>query len=249
MTIIKSLKPLSVLFIAVALFSCNSGSSNSSETKTDSTTIKDTSTTATAAPATPAAPALAAPFDVTEGVSKIKNYSKWRPVFDSNAVNRKAAGLEDIAVGRNLADSNEIVVALKMDDLAKAKSFLADPKLKAEMEKGGVISKPVSSFWHVIRFNPDSHQKQWVEVTHKVKDFATWLKAYDGEGTAERANEGLVDVAVSRGFEDSNLVRVVLDITDLAKAKASMTSEAKKKLMMSAGVVGKPQLDFYRDPS
>lgn len=246
MRTIQILKPLSVVFFTLALFSCNnSGSSNSTEAKTDSTTMKDT--TAAAAPATPAAPALAAPFDVMEGVSKVKNYSAWRAVFDSNVANRKAAELEDLAIGRNLADSNEILVALKADDLGKAKSFLTDPKLKASMDKAGVISKPEVSYWHVIRFNSDSHQKQWVEVTHKVKNFDAWLKVYDGEGTAKRASDGLVDVVLARGVDDSNMVKLVFDITDLAKAKASMSSESKKKLMMSAGVEGKPNIEFYQD--
>lgn len=246
MTTIKIFKPLSVLFFALSLFSCNnSGSSNSGEAKTDSTKMTDT--TATAPAATPSAPTLAAPFDVMEGTSKVKSYAAWRPIFDSGKANRKDAGLEDLAIGRSMADSNDILVAFKANDLAKAKAFSTDPKLKASMDRSGVISKPDISFWHVIRFNPDSHQKQWVEVRHKVKNFDAWLKVYDGEGTAQRASEGMVDVALARSVNDSNMVELVFDITDLAKAKASMSSEAKKKLMISAGVEGKPKIEFYQD--
>jgi hypothetical protein len=233
MTTIKILKPLSVVFFALALFSCNnSGSSSTETTKTDSTTT-DTTTTV-AAPAT-AAPAMVAPFDVAEVTHKVKNYATWRPIFDADSANRQAAGLENIAIGRNMNDSNDIVLAFKADDVAKA------------MAKGGVISKPDFSLWHVIRFNAESHQKQWVEINHKVKNFDAWLKVYDGEGTAQRANEGMVDVALARGVDDSNMVKLVFDITDLAKAKAAISSDAKKKLMMSAGVEGKPSIEFYQD--
>jgi hypothetical protein len=93
--------------------------------------------------------------------------------------------------------------------------------------------------------NPDSKEKQWVVVTHKVKDFAAWLKVYDSEGVAARAAEGLVDVAISRDASDSNNVQIVFDIKDMAKAKAAIGSEAKKKLMMSAGVVGAPKIEYY----
>jgi hypothetical protein len=169
-------------------------------------------------------------------------------MFDADSANRQAAGLENIAIGRNMNDSNDIVLAFKADDVAKAKAFSTDPKLKDAMAKGGVISKPDFSLWHVIRFNAESHQKQWVEINHKVKNFDAWLKVYDGEGTAQRANEGMVDVALARGVDDSNMVKLVFDITDLAKAKAAISSDAKKKLMMSAGVEGKPGIEFYQDP-
>ena len=247
MTTIKILKPMSVLFFSLAIFSCNNSGSSNSEAKTDSTTTM-TDTTTTATTVAPPAPSMAAPFDVEEVTHKVKNYAEWKTVFDADSDNRKAGGLENIAIGRNLSDSNEILLAFKVADVAKAKAFSTDPKLKEAMKKGGVISKPEFSIWHVIKFNPDSHEKQWVEVTHKVKNFDAWMKVYDSEGTTKRASEGMVDVALARGVDDSNMVKLVFDITDLAKAKASISSDAKKKLMMSAGVEGKPNIQFYRDP-
>ena len=242
MTIIKLLKPLRVLVLALALFSCNnSGSSNTDAAKTDSTATTDSTPPA----ATTAMPAMAAPFDVAEVYHKVKDYAAWKHVYEADSSNRTGAGLENIAIGRNMSDSNEILLVFKTTDVAKARTFSTDPKLKEVMHKGGVISKPEFSLWHVIRFNPDSHEKQWVEITHKVKDFAVWLKVYDGEGTAQRATEGVVDVALARDIDDSNRVKLVFDVTDLAKAKAAISSDAKKKLMMSAGVEGKPAVVFY----
>lgn len=248
MTTIKTLKLLSVVFCTLTFFSCNisgSGSSKNEPAKTDTTTMKDS--TISSAVATPAAPALAAPFDVAEAAYKIKSYAVWRSIFNADSTNLKAAGMENLAVGRNLIDSNEIIDVNKFDDMARLKAFSTDPKLKASMDKAGVISKPEVSYWHVIRFNPDSHQKQWVEVRHEVKNFDAWLKVYDGEGTAKRASNGLVDVVLARNVDDSNMVELVFDITDLAKAKASFSSEAKKKLMISAGLEGKPKIEFYKD--
>lgn len=71
------------------------------------------------------------------------------------------------------------------------------------------------------------------------------LKVFDNEGTATRANQGLIDLVLARGVNDSNLVHLVFDINDMAKAKSAMHSDAKKKLMMSAGVIGTPQIEFY----
>ena len=84
-------------------------------------------------------------------------------------------------------------------------------------------------------------------VTHKVKDFDAWLKVYNGEGTAARESQGMVDVALGRGIDDPSVVHIVFDITDMAKAKAAIVSPEKKKLMMSAGVIGEPHIEIYND--
>jgi hypothetical protein len=239
MTKIKSVLQLMLaIVISSAFFSCG-GSANKS---TGDTTKHDST-----ASAKPVAPALAAPFDVLEVTHNVKDYAKWRPVFDADSPNRKAAGLETIVVGRGVDSADRIIIVQKLSDVAKAKAFAADPKLKDAMAKGGVMSKPDVEYFHVIRFNGNSHEKQWVIVTHKVKDFDAWLKVYDGEGIATRASQGMVDVVLARGIDDPNLVQVGFDITDMAKAKAAILSEDKKKLMMSAGVMGVPVIQFYSD--
>ncbi|MBS1521820.1 MAG: hypothetical protein JST50_12535 [Bacteroidetes bacterium] len=237
----KVLQFLPALILAAALVSCGGSATKGTG---DSTKMADT---AKKADTTKKAmhPALAAPFDVLAITHDVKDYDKWRPGYNTDSTNRKAAGLEDLVVGRGTDNGNHIVIYEKVSDIAKAKAFAADPKLKDAMDKAGVISKPELGYFHVIRFNGDSKEKQWVVVTHKVKDFDAWVKVYDGEGKDKRASEGLVDVALARGTDDPNLVQLVFDITDMAKAKAAITSPEKKKLMESAGVIGKPSIEFY----
>jgi quinol monooxygenase YgiN len=191
------------------------------------------------------AQAPAAPFDVMEISHTVKDYATWKKGFDADELNRKGAGLEFIVLSRSIENPNSVTVVLQATDLAKAKAFAASPKLKEVMEKNGVISKPVISYFKVSRFNPDSKEKSWVVVTHKVKDFDTWLKVFDKEGTAARAAQGLIDVVLSRDIDDPGIVHLVFDIKDMAKAKASLFSEEKKKLMTSAGVVGPPKFEFF----
>ena len=187
----------------------------------------------------------AAPFDVMEISHTLKDYTSWKKAFDADETFRKASGLEFIVVGRSVENPNNVTVVLQAGDLAKAKAFAANPRLKDVMEKNGVISKPDISYFKVIRMNPDSKEKSWVVVTHKVKDFDAWLKVFDKEGTAARASQGLIDVLVSRSIDDPSIVHLVFDIKDMAKAKASLFSEEKKKLMMGAGVVGPPKFEFF----
>lgn len=237
-SIVKSRLSLLAICLTAVLYSCNNNTP-----KQETTPAPDTTKSVVAAPVvTPVAPKV---VDIMEISHTVKDYAVWRKAFDEDSVVRKANGLELIAMGRNLDNPNNISVALNVSDLSKAKAFAADPRLKYVMQKNGVISKPEINYYHIERINLESKEKTWVLVTHKVKDYKAWLKVFDGEGTAGRAAQGLVDVVVSRDLTDSNTVHIVFDIKDLAKAKAEIGSEAKKKLMMSAGVIGKPRFEFY----
>lgn len=232
----KTLTPLLLVCFTAILFSCNSAEQKEEPKKAaDSPVVKVT---------TPVAAAFT-PFDVLEITHSVKDYAVWRPLFNSDSTARKASGMQNIVVGRGVEKNNTILIALQVADVQKAKVFAADPRLKTVMEKGGVISKPDIEFFHVIRFNPDSKEKQWVIVTHKVKDFAAWLKVYDAEGAATRAANGLIDVVLARGIDDSNIVHLVFDIKDMEKAKARMNSPELKKIMMDAGVESAPKIAFY----
>jgi hypothetical protein len=215
---------------------------NNPNEKTAATAVADSPKVS--APDTPKTPEFK-PFDVVEISHVVKDYSKWKAVFDTDSAARKESGMEFITIGRKNDHPNDLVIALKIADVQKAKAFSADPKLKKTMEKGGVISKPDITFYHVVRFNPKSNEKQWVLISHKVKDFDAWLKVFDAEGPATRESFGLKDVVLARGIDDPNLVHIVFDIKDMAKAKARMNAPELKKLMTDAGVEGAPKISFY----
>ena len=231
--------------LATVLFGCNNNASTE-PAKADTLKADTTKADTAKAAAVVTAPALAAPFDVAEVTETVKDFASWKPNFDSNAAARTAAGLEKLVVSQVIDKPNTVQIVLKIADMQKVKDFYASPKMKEAMQKAGVLSKPIIDFLHVIRFNPDTHEKQWVEITHKVKNFDAWLKVYDGEGQEKRKADGMVDVVLARGMADSSLVHIVFDITDMAKAKAALASEEKKKLMTSAGVVGMPKMVYYK---
>jgi hypothetical protein len=235
---------------AIAFAACNNAATTiaatTDSTKTDSTKMDSTKTKADTTKAAAAMPAPVVPFDVAEQRETLKDFAAWKPKYDSNVALRKAAGLELLVLAQEMDKPNSIMMAYKTDDMQKAKDFYSAPATKERMMKAGVIGKPDFAYLHVIRFNPNSHEKQWVEITHKVKNFAAWLKVYDDEGKDKRMSEGMVDVAMGRRVSDSNMVHLVFDITDMAKAKAALASPDKKKLMMSAGVMGVPKVMFFK---
>lgn len=241
----KKLASMPAIVIAIFLFSCSNSTETAKEsTPADTGKTKDTGAIAAAPAATQ--PEAFKPFDLVEVAHTVKDYNKWRPAFDLDSVNRKASGLTYLTVGREIDKPNNLLVVLQAADIQKSKEFAASPHLKDVMSKNGVVSKPEIGYYHFIRFNADAKEKTWVVVNHKVKDFDAWLKVFDAEGTAARAEQGLYDAALARGVDDPNIVQIVFDVKDISKAKASIASEEKKKLMASAGVEGVPSIKFYK---
>lgn len=211
------------------IVSCNSG--NADKTKTDTT----------AAVATAPAPLKQELFIK----HKVADYAKWKPVFDADAANRKAAGLQDHVVARGLEDSNTVLVITYMDDVAKAKAMVADPKLKETMQKAGVTGAPEIDLIHRADFDTTATaQSARAMVKIKVKDWDAWKKAFDADKSVRLAN-GVQDRMVGYNVDDNHLVTIVSVINDMAKAKAMMSSKELGEKMKSSGVEGKPSFFFY----
>ncbi len=83
-------------------------------------------------------------------------------------------------------------------------------------------------------------------IRHKVKDFATWKKAYDAHAGA-RASGGLGKGRVTRSLDDPSEIVLMFDISDLDKARAFVASEDLRSAMQGAGVIDKPAVFFVDD--
>ena len=83
-------------------------------------------------------------------------------------------------------------------------------------------------------------------IRHKMKDFATWKKAYDVHADA-RAAGGLGKGRVTRSVDDPSEIVLLFDVADINKAKAFCASENLKTAIQGAGVVDKPDLYFLED--
>ena len=73
---------------------------------------------------------------------KVKDYGKWRPMFDRHAGAQKSAGLTNPRVFRSAEDKNEVVILFDTDGTKKAKDFVASPDLK----ETGVMDRPTVFF-------------------------------------------------------------------------------------------------------
>ena len=80
-----------------------------------------------------------------------------------------------------------------------------------------------------------------VIVRHKVKDYATWKKAFDGHAVAQSA-AGLTNPRVFRSADDRNETVVLFDAKDIATAKKFASSPDLKSTMQAAGVIDQPTI-------
>jgi hypothetical protein len=71
-----------------------------------------------------------------------KNYSDWRKVFDADEPNRLKAGFKSTGVYHSADNANKITIIGEAPNVEAIKGFMANPALKAAMEKGGVIGLP-----------------------------------------------------------------------------------------------------------
>ena len=229
-----------LLFYAAFLFILNSCGNSSDEEKS----ATDTATSTEAKPAevkTPVNTVITTPQDMVVVTHKVANFAKWLAAYDEHDSARLANGIHSYVVARGMQDSNMVMVAMKADDLAKAKAFTKDPSLKKAMQKGGVTGPPSISFvtdtWQDTA-NIGSGPRSMTSFT--VKDWDSWQKNF-AEGKQERMDNGITDRVIGHDADDSKKVRLVTAIMDTTKAFAYYKSDALKKRREAGGVIGEPK--------
>lgn len=225
---------------AILFLSCNN------QAATEETKTADTTATTAAEPAV-TKPEFK-PFKVVVIQHKVKNFEKAETGYFKSDSARKVYGITSFVLGRDLKDSNTVFVMDKIEDVDKAKSFFNQPGVVEAMKKAGVSRAPGYTYAEMVRgtdspIDSGSH----VSVTHHVKDYNAWLKAFDAEGAATRAANGLVDQGIARNLYDSNTISILFAVSDMAKAKARIASPELKKIMTDAGVDGTPAIRWFRE--
>jgi heme-degrading monooxygenase HmoA len=73
---------------------------------------------------------------------KVKDYRKWKPLFDKHSAKRKADGCKGGRLFRSANDPNDVVILFDWEDVGKARHFAESADLRKTMERAGVIGKP-----------------------------------------------------------------------------------------------------------
>lgn len=234
------MKTTFTMIALLAMFTFTSCKKESDKDVTTETTVIDTLATVADEPP------VFEPFKVMAVTHVVKDFDTWKKGFDEDEMKRSANGLTLRALARGIENPNNVFIFLNVSDLQKAKDFATSPKLKEVMKKLGVMGKPDIIYVDVVRFEESPTEiKDRIRISHKVKDFDAWLKAYDAEGNETRSSNGLMERAIARNIDDPNLIHLTFAVSDMAKAKARLKDPALKKIMTDAGVISEPVFEFY----
>jgi len=231
-----------LFFSAITLFLISCGGNE--EKSSDETTNKDSSNTTAVTP--PVNTIITTPQSMMVAKHKVVDFAKWKASYDEHDSMRLANGIHSYVIGRGLQDSNMVQVAVKVDDMDKAKAFAKDPSLKKAMQKSGVTGAPSMMFVTVVfqdtvAVNSDIRST----TTFTVKDWDAWQKAFEAT-KQERMDNGITTRAYGHDADDNKKVRVVVALTDTARAFAYWKTDALKQRMAESGVIGQPERFVYR---
>jgi len=226
----------------LALASCGSNQSNES---TESTTADSTAASTNNESVTASSTIVNTPENMIVVTHKVANFSKWKASYDEHDSVRLAFGVHSYVIGRSIEDTNMVMVALKVDDMEKAKAFSKDPSLKKAMQKGGVVGAPTVQFTTMVYQDTakiDTRVRS--RTTFTVKDFDVWRKTFESHKQT-RIDNGLTDRAFGHDANDDHKVTLVVAVNDTAKARAFWKSDLLKQQRAESGVTSQPQRFVY----
>ncbi len=113
---------------------------------------------------------------------KVSDYAKWRALYDTRDSMRSANGLHNYVLGRGVQDTNTIMVAVKADDVAKAKAFTKSPALQSALQKGYVTGMPKYNFTTVVYQDMSSKMSNLRSMSFlTVKDWDAWKTSFEAD--------------------------------------------------------------------
>ena len=71
--------------------------------------------------------------------NKVKDFDRWKRVFDSQDKSARAAGLVLIQMWRSVDETNEVFFTFEVEDRAGAESFMSSPEAASAGGEAGVI--------------------------------------------------------------------------------------------------------------
>jgi hypothetical protein len=73
---------------------------------------------------------------------QVKDYDRWRPMYDAHESARQMAGLEEEFIFRDAGNPNLVTILFRASDIDLARQFAESPELLAIMKQAGVMDKP-----------------------------------------------------------------------------------------------------------
>ncbi len=71
--------------------------------------------------------------------NRVKDYARWRSVFDSHAAGQQDSGLRLVNLWRDIEEPNNVFFLFEVDDMNKARAFISAPEAAEAGRASGVI--------------------------------------------------------------------------------------------------------------
>jgi hypothetical protein len=177
---------------------------------------------------------------------EVKDFDKWKSVFDQDEPRREKAGFKFLSILRNTEDNNSIAVFFMTPNHQAAKDFIADD-LRQKMDEAGVLSVPSFIMYDIVYLtNQDYSTVPYrVAVSYKVKNFKHWLEKYN-EDRDNRKKAGLIDIAVARSPESHRMVYMMVASKTIEDGRTFITNESASEKLSDYGVVGDPTFSLWK---
>jgi hypothetical protein len=174
-----------------------------------------------------------------------KDFPVWRKAYDADAPRRKEAGLTQVHVLREQANSNLLALMFEISDLGRAKAMATSADLAATMQAAGVVGTPR------VRLRSGTYSRMaapgYATMTANVRDFNVSMNAYKVDA-ADRKAATLTDLGVLQLKDDPNNILLLWAVGDVARAASFFQSPTLAAHMANnAGVIGSPELHFWKD--
>jgi len=77
---------------------------------------------------------------------EIEDFNRWKPVYDGHEPARKKAGLKEVLLLQGSENPRFVVLLFEVEEINKAREFLASDDIRDAMKRAGVVGKPVINF-------------------------------------------------------------------------------------------------------
>jgi hypothetical protein len=73
---------------------------------------------------------------------RVTSFTAWKAVFDEQEPTRRQYGVTGHSLHRDPMDPRVLIVALRVNDVVRAREFAASDRLRQAMVRGGVRGQP-----------------------------------------------------------------------------------------------------------
>ncbi|HEX2733666.1 MAG TPA: hypothetical protein VHM70_18780 [Polyangiaceae bacterium] len=177
---------------------------------------------------------------------EVADFDAWRSAFEGHAPARRKAGILASHYNRSLDNPNLVIVYLAAASHDVIERFMANPELKATMQRAGVTSVPrVLAVTPLEDLTLKTKPLVGAVIRHRVGDYGQWKKAFDAHGAA-RSQAGILGHAVNCLADDKSMLVVYVQAESVDTLRKFVSNPELKSVMQQAGVVGAPEIAFVQ---